>query len=68
MFFKSAIEAVRRGLLRTASAVGAGLRSVLHGRRLDDALIDEVEAQLISADVGVRAARELVESLRTEFR
>ena len=42
MFFKSAIEAVRRGLLRTASAVGAGLRSVLHGRRLDDALIDEV--------------------------
>ncbi|MFZ4642203.1 MAG: signal recognition particle-docking protein FtsY [Phycisphaerales bacterium] len=68
MFFKSAIEAVRRGLLRTASAVGAGLRSVLHGRRLDDALIDEVESQLISADVGVRAAREIVESLRTEFR
>jgi len=68
MFFKSAIEAVRRGLLRTASAVGAGLRSVLHGRRLDDALIDEVEAQLISADVGVRAAREIVDSLRTEFR
>lgn len=68
MFFKSAIEAVRRGLFRTASAVGAGLRSVLHGRRLDDALIDEVESQLISADVGVRAARELVESLRTEFR
>ena len=68
MFFKSAIEAVRRGLLRTASAVGAGLRSVLHGRRLDDALIDEVESQLISADVGVRAARDIVESLRTEFR
>ena len=68
MFFKSAIEAVRRGLLRTASAVGAGLRSVLHGRRLDDALIDEVETQLISADVGVRAAREIVDSLRTEFR
>jgi fused signal recognition particle receptor len=40
----------------------------LHGRRLDDALIDEVESQLISADVGVRAAREIVESLRTEFR
>ena len=68
MFFKSAIEAVRRGLLRTASAVGAGLRSVLHGRRLDDALIDEVETQLISADVGVRATREIVDSLRTEFR
>ncbi len=67
MFFKSAIDAVRRGLLRTASAFGAGLRSMLHGRRLDDALIDQVEAQLISADVGVRAARELVASLRAEF-
>ncbi len=68
MFFKSAIDALRRGLLRSASAVGAGLRSILHGRALDDALIDQVEAQLISADVGVRAAREIVASLRSEFR
>lgn len=68
MFFKSAIEAVRRGLARTAAAVGGGLRSMLHGRKLDDALLDEVEAKLIAADVGVKAAREIVASLREEFR
>lgn len=68
MLFKSAIDAVRRGLMRTASTVGAGLRSLLHGRALSDSVIDEVEAQLISADVGVRAAREIVDSLRGEFR
>lgn len=68
MLFKSAIDAVRRGLMRTASAVGAGLRSLLHGRALSDSVIDEVEAQLISADVGVHAAREIVDSLRVEFR
>jgi len=54
--------------MRTASTVGAGLRSLLHGRALSDSVIDEVEAQLISADVGVRAAREIVDSLRGEFR
>ncbi|MSQ90396.1 MAG: signal recognition particle-docking protein FtsY [Phycisphaerales bacterium] len=68
MIFKSAIDAVRRGLARTASAVGAGLRSALHGRRLDEATMNEVESQLIAADVGVHAARELVDSLRSEFR
>jgi len=68
VLFKSAIDAVRRGLMRTASTVGAGLRSLLHGRALSDSVIDEVEAQLISADVGVRAAREIVDSLRGEFR
>lgn len=68
MLFKSAIEAVRRGLARTAAAVGGGLRSMLHGRKLDDALLDEVEAKLIAADVGVKAAREIVASLREEFR
>ncbi len=67
MFFKAAIDAVRKGLARTASALGAGVCSVLHGRRIDDATLHEVERLLISADVGVGAARELVAALRTEF-
>ncbi len=68
MFFKSAFEAVKRGLSKTASAVGQGLRSILHGRRIDDALLTEVEARLIAADVGVIAAREMVAKVRDEFR
>ncbi len=67
-FFKRTIEAVRRGLSRTANAFGDGLRSLLSGRQLDDELIDEIEARLIGADVGVRTTSEIVEELRVAVR
>ena len=67
-FFKRTIEAVRRGLSRTANAFGDGLRSLLSGRRLDDELIDEIEARLIGADVGVKTTGEIVDELRSAVR
>jgi len=63
-FFKKAAQAVRQGLARTRSVLGSGLRSLLAGRRLDDELIDEIEASLIGADVGVKATTEIVSELR----
>ena len=66
--FKRTIAAVRQGLARTAGALGGGLRSLLAGRRLDDELVDEIEARLIAADVGVRAATEIVDRLRASVR
>lgn len=68
MLFRKAIEAIRRGLQKTADAFGAGMRTILHGRALSDETIDEIERMLIGADVGVRAAREIVANLRAEFR
>ncbi len=68
MVFSSAFDAIKRGLARTAAAVGAGLRSVLHGRTLDDALLDDIETRLVAADVGIAASREMVSALRAEFR
>ena len=67
-FFKRTIEAVRRGLSRTANVFGGGLRTLLTGRRLDAELIDEIEARLIGADVGVRATTEIVDELRDAVR
>ncbi len=61
-------DAFTRGLARTAAAIGAPLRALLVGRRLDEATIAELEERLISADVGVGAAREIVAQLREEFR
>ncbi|MBM4112297.1 MAG: signal recognition particle-docking protein FtsY [Phycisphaerae bacterium] len=66
--FRSAVDAIRRGVARTAKALGAGLKSLLHGRALSEELIDEIESRLIAADVGVRAAREITEALRRDFR
>jgi fused signal recognition particle receptor len=68
MFFRAAVEAIKRGLQKTAEVFGAGFRSILHGRTLSEELIDEVERTLVSADVGVRAAREIAAELRAEFR
>ena len=56
--FRAAFDAIKRGLQKTAEAFGAGFRSILHGRTLSEELIDEIERTLVSADVGVRAARE----------
>lgn len=66
--FRTAIDAIRRGLARTAQAFGAGLRSMLHGRALSEELIDEIESRLIAADVGVRATKEIIDALRRDFR
>ena len=66
--FRSAFDAIKRGLQKTAEAVGGQLRSLLLGRALSEELIDEIETRLIAADVGVKAARELVDGLRHEFR
>ncbi|MDA1025309.1 MAG: signal recognition particle-docking protein FtsY [Planctomycetota bacterium] len=55
-------------MARTRSILGAGLRSLLAGRRLDDDLIDEIEASLIGADVGVKATTEIIGELREAVR
>ena len=67
-FFRKAAGAVRQGLARTRSVLGSGLRSLLAGRRLDDDLIDQIEANLIGADVGVKATNEIVGELREAVR
>ena len=66
--FRAAFDAVRKGLQKTAAAIGGQLRSLLLGRALSEELIDEIETRLIAADVGVKATRELVAGLRAEFR
>ena len=68
MIFRSAFDAIKRGLQKTAAALGAGFRTILHGRALSEELIDQIETTLVGADVGVRAAREIVAQLRAEFR
>ncbi len=66
--FRSTIDRVRRGLARTAGSLGGGLRSVLAGRSLDEDLIEEIEAMLIGADVGVEATAAIVDDLRADWK
>ncbi len=66
--FKSVVSKMRGGLAKTREAFAGGLRSMLGGRRLDEALIRELEARLIQSDVGVATATRLVGQVREDFR
>jgi len=62
-------DRLRAGLARTRSRLGAGLRRLAPGgRRVDDALLDEVEELLIGADLGLELAGELREALAARAR
>jgi fused signal recognition particle receptor len=63
------LERLRHGLAKTRGALGGRLLAILSpGRALDEALYEELENALISADVGVAAAGHLLESLRAGAR
>jgi fused signal recognition particle receptor len=66
--FKSAFQAIKRGLQKTAEVLGRGLRSLLRGRQLSEELIDEIERRLIASDVGVKATNEIIAKLREDYR
>ncbi len=65
---RSVISKLGKGLERTRRSLGDGLRSLVRGRRLDEDLIAQIEALLIQADVGQRAAARLVATIREDFR
>jgi fused signal recognition particle receptor len=59
---------LRARLARSQSSVGSALLNLLSRDRLDDDTWDEIEEVLITADMGVTPARQMVEDLRTKVR
>jgi fused signal recognition particle receptor len=60
MFFKK----LRDSLANTTKALTGRIRAIVKGRKIDEALWTEVEEILITSDVGVAAADDLVGSAR----
>lgn len=67
-FFKSILGKLKQGLEKTREALSVGLRSLLRGRKLDEALINQLESSLIGADVGTTTTSRLVTHIRADFR
>jgi len=65
---KGRLAALKARLARSNSAIGRGLLALLTSDRLDEATWEEIEDTLIMSDLGVDAATELVERLRTRLR
>jgi fused signal recognition particle receptor len=59
---------LRARLARSQSTLGQGLLSLLSREYLDEATWEELEDILLTADVGVVPAQELVERLRTQVK
>ncbi|HTZ91847.1 MAG TPA: signal recognition particle-docking protein FtsY [Streptosporangiaceae bacterium] len=59
---------LRGRLARSHSAIGSVLLSLISSGHLDEQSWEEIEDTLISADMGVGPARELVEELKTEVK
>ncbi len=60
------LQRLRARLARSNTALGKGLLALLSRGKLDEAAWEDVEDTLIASDLGVEAATELVESLRTQ--
>jgi len=54
--FRKAIEKLARGLARTRQRLAGTLRNLLAGKALDERTLEELEATLIQADIGVKTA------------
>lgn len=70
-FFSKAIDKLKQGLTRTREVLVegvSGIKSMLLGRKLDEALIEELEKALLQADVGVIATRRLIDGIRADYK
>ncbi|MFO7578911.1 MAG: signal recognition particle-docking protein FtsY [Nitrosomonas halophila] len=55
---------IRQGLARTRQNLGKQLTGLFGGRKIDEALYEELETALLTADTGIAATNRLLESLR----
>ncbi|GLS82081.1 signal recognition particle-docking protein FtsY [Paraferrimonas haliotis] len=54
---------LKAGLKRTSENLGAGFSSIFTGKKIDDELFEELEEQLLVADVGVETTTKLIDEL-----
>jgi fused signal recognition particle receptor len=66
--FKSVFNKVKQGLAKTRDLLNTDVMVLLRGRRLDDELIDQLEAKLLQADIGVTSTSALITHIRDAYK
>ncbi|RUT64921.1 signal recognition particle-docking protein FtsY (plasmid) [Morganella morganii] len=54
---------LKRSLVRTRENIGSGFFGIFRGKKIDDDLFEELEEQLLVADVGVETTRKIITNL-----
>jgi fused signal recognition particle receptor len=65
---QASVDKLKSGLAKTRDVFVGGLRSLLRGRKLDQALLDELEQRLITSDLGVKATATIMADLNTAWK
>ncbi len=61
---KSILHRLKSGLSKTSAALSGGLSTLFLGKReVDDNLLEEIETQLITSDVGIEATATIINNL-----
>ena len=64
---KNLFNKLKQGLVKTRGRLSKGLKSLLQGRNeVDKQLLEDIELQLLSSDVGVDATNEILEKLESK--
>lgn len=64
--FKSMFDKIKKGVEKTKKQFIEGFNKISFGRKIDESLLEDIEAVLLKADVGVKATEEIVSFLRDE--
>nr|WP_218056649.1 signal recognition particle-docking protein FtsY [Gilliamella apicola] len=54
---------LKKGLFKTKQNIGSGFLSLFRGKKIDDALFEELEEQLLIADVGFDTTQKIIQTL-----
>ena len=55
---------LKKGLFKTKQNIGSGFLSLFKGKKIDDELFEELEEQLLIADVGFDTTQKLITTLK----
>ncbi|WP_133012544.1 signal recognition particle-docking protein FtsY [Marinomonas flavescens] len=62
-------QRIKSGLSRTRNGLGSGLSSIISGsKKVDEDLLEELETQLLMADVGIDATQSLMDELTDKLK
>ena len=68
-FFRNTLDRLAAGLAKTRQKLAGSFQAILTiGRKIDEELLEELERQLIEADLGVTAAMQICDDLRQAYR
>ena len=67
-FFHKSLDRLKSAMKKTRDFMTRNVRTFLPGRQIDESFLTELEATLISADIGVKAAERIVGEIRERWR